>query len=61
MKKIVFTGGTGRFANVFKLIKNKYNIEYPSKAKLNIEKFDSIKSYYSHILKPSGPPPKRII
>jgi len=45
MKKIVFTGGTGRFANVFKLIKNKYNIEYPSKAKLNIEKFDSINNY----------------
>ena len=45
MKKILFTGGTGRFANVFKLIKNKYNIEYPSKAKLNIEKFDSINNY----------------
>ena len=45
MKKIVFTGGTGRFANVFKLIKNKYKIEYPSKAKLNIEKYDSINSY----------------
>ena len=45
MKKIVFTGGTGRFANVFKSIKNKYNIEYPSKAKLNIEKFDSINNY----------------
>ena len=25
------------------------------------KKFDSIKSYYSHILKPSGPPPKIII
>ncbi|MFL2549530.1 MAG: hypothetical protein ACJ0QX_04775 [Gammaproteobacteria bacterium] len=25
------------------------------------KKFDSIKSYYSHILKPNGPPPKRII
>ena len=45
MKKIVFTGGTGRFAKVFKSIKNRYKIEYPSKAKLNIEKFDSIKSY----------------
>ena len=45
MKKIVFTGGTGRFVNVFKSIKNRYKIEYPSKAKLNIEKFDSIKSY----------------
>ena len=34
MKKIVFTGGTGRFANVFKSIKNRYKIEYPSKTKL---------------------------
>ena len=25
------------------------------------KKFDSIKNYYSHILKPNGPPPKRII
>ena len=25
------------------------------------KKFNSIKSYYSHILKPSGPPPKSII
>ena len=25
------------------------------------KKFYSIKSYYSHILKPNGPPPKRII
>ena len=25
------------------------------------KKFDSIKSYYSHILKPNGPPPKKII
>ena len=45
MKKIVFTGGAGRFANVFKSIKHKFKIEYPPKAKLNIEKFDSIKRY----------------
>jgi len=45
MKKIIFTGGTGRFANVFRSIKNRYKIEYPSKAKLNIEKFDSINNY----------------
>ena len=25
------------------------------------KKFDSIKNYYSYILKPNGPPPKRII
>ena len=45
MKKIVFTGGAGRFANVFKSIKHKFKIEYPSKARLNIEKLDSIKRY----------------
>ena len=36
MKKIVFTGGAGRFANVFKSIKHRFKIDYPSKAKLNI-------------------------
>ena len=45
MKKIVFTGGAGRFANVFKSIKHKFKIDYPSKVKLNIEKYDSIKKY----------------
>ena len=45
MKKIVFTGGAGRFANVFKSIKHKFKIDYPSKAKFNIEKYDSIKKY----------------
>ncbi len=45
MKKIVFTGGAGRFANVFKSIKSRYKIEYPSKTKLNIEKFNSINNY----------------
>ena len=29
MKKIIFTGGAGRFANVFRSIKNRYKIEYP--------------------------------
>ena len=45
MKKIVFTGGSGRFAQIFKSIKNKYKIKFPSKTELNIEKFSSIKSY----------------
>ena len=49
MKKIIFTGGAGRFANVFRSIKNRYKIEYPSKAKLNIEKFDSINNYQKAI------------
>tara|TARA_B100000029_G_scaffold390422_1_gene387217 strand:- start:811 stop:1521 length:711 start_codon:yes stop_codon:yes gene_type:complete len=45
MKKIVFTGGSGRFAKIFRLIKHKYQIEYPSKTKLNIENFNSILKY----------------
>ena len=45
MKKIVFTGGSGRFAQIFKSIKHKYKIKFPSKTELNIEKFSSIKSY----------------
>ena len=45
MKKIVFTGGSGRFAEVFKKIKHKYKILYPSKKQLNIENFDKIIKY----------------
>jgi len=45
MKKIVFTGGSGRFADVFKKIKHKCNILYPSKKQLNIENFDKIIKY----------------
>jgi len=45
MKKILFTGGTGRFAKIFKLKKNNYIIDYPSKKKFNIENFNSIKNY----------------
>ena len=45
MKKIVFTGGSGRFAKTFKKIKNKFKIEYPSKKELNIEEYSSIIRY----------------
>ena len=45
MKKIVLTGGSGRFAMVFKKIKHKYKIEYPSKKQLNIENFYSVLKY----------------
>ena len=47
MKKIVFTGGSGRFAGVFKKLSHKYSIEYPSKKQLNIENFNSILRYLS--------------
>ena len=45
MKKILFTGGSGRFAKIFKLIKNNYLIDYPSKKQFNIENFNLIKKY----------------
>ena len=41
-KKIVITGGTGRFATELKKIKNKYNLIFPSKKELNILKINSI-------------------
>ena len=47
MKKIVFTGGSGRFAGVFKKLSHTYSIEYPSKKQLNIENFNSILRYLS--------------
>ena len=45
MKKIIFTGGSGRFAKIFRLVKHKYQIEYPSKTKLNIENFNLVLKY----------------
>ena len=37
-KKIVITGGSGRFGSELKKIKNKYDLLYPSKSNLNILK-----------------------
>ena len=45
MKKILFTGGSGRFAKVFRQFNHKYKIDYPTKKKFNIEKLDSITNY----------------
>ena len=41
-KKIVVTGGTGRFAQSLKKIKSKYNFIYPSKKTLDITNIKSI-------------------
>ena len=49
MKKIILTGGSGRFAKVFKKIKNNYKIFYPKKNELNIEDIKSIKKYFTKI------------
>lgn len=48
-KKIVFTGGTGRFGKVFKKIPTKEKIYFPNKQELNIENFESIKKYLNKI------------
>ena len=44
-KNIVITGGNGRFGSVLKKINNKNNLLFPSKKKLNILKFNSLKNY----------------
>ena len=44
-KKIVVTGGTGRFAYELKKVKNKYKVLYPSKSVLDILNIKKIKNY----------------
>ena len=48
-KKIVMTGGTGRFAKIFKKIKKKEKIYFPTKKILNLKNFNSIKKYIKRI------------
>lgn len=48
-KKIIFTGGTGRFAQVFKKITTKEKIFFPRRNQLNIENYKSIKTYLNKI------------
>ena len=49
--KIVFTGGSGRFAKAFKKIKNQvdFHFYFPTKKELNILKLKSIKNYLRKI------------
>ena len=44
-KKIVITGGEGRFAQVLKRDNKKLDILYPSKKELNILNINSINKY----------------
>ena len=44
-KKIVVTGGTGRFAQILKKIKSNYIMLYPTKNELDIGNYNKIKSY----------------
>ena len=45
VKKIVITGGTGRFGSLLKQKKNKDKLFFPNKKELNIINFKSIKKY----------------
>ncbi len=45
-KKIVFTGGSGRFGSIIKSVKSKYNLLFPSKKELDITDLKKIKSYF---------------
>ena len=44
-KRIVVTGGSGRFGQILKKTKTKYKLFYPSKKQLDITNFEKIKSY----------------
>jgi len=49
MKKIVITGGSGRFGSILKQIKTKNKLFFPNKIKLDIENFRNVKSYLAKI------------
>ena len=44
-KKIVFTGGSGRFGSIIKTIKSNYKLFFPSKKELDITDLKKIKRY----------------
>ena len=44
-KRILITGGTGRFGTVLKKIKTNYEMFFPNKKILDITKFRSIQKY----------------
>jgi len=44
-KKIIITGGSGRFGQVLKKIQTKHNVFYPNKKELNILDFKSVINY----------------
>ena len=48
-KKIIMTGGSGRFGKVFKKFKSSKNIFFPSKKTLNLTNINSIKRYVKKI------------
>ena len=47
MKKIIVTGGTGRFGNILKKYKTNNKIIFPTKSQLNILNINKIRSFLS--------------
>ena len=45
MKKIVITGGTGRFGQILKSLKTKNKLYFPKRSELNITRLNSIRKY----------------
>jgi len=48
-KKIVMTGGSGRFAQIFKKIRNNEKFFYPSKKVLDLKNLNSIEKYIKKV------------
>jgi len=49
MKKIVITGGSGRFGNILRKIRSRNKLFFPDKKKLNIKNFKNIRNYLTKI------------
>ena len=49
MKKIIVTGGTGRFGQILKKYKSKHKLFFPTKKQLNILSFKSSLNYLKKI------------
>ncbi len=48
-KRIVITGGTGRFGNELKKVKTNYRLFFPTKKKLDILKINTVKNFLKKI------------
>ena len=44
-KKIIFTGGSGRFGKIFISLKYKHKIYFPTKKQFNVLKISNMKKY----------------
>ena len=49
MKKIVFTGGSGRFGSIIKKSKSKYKLFFPSRKDLDVNNLNKINNYLKKI------------